>query len=44
MDVAPTKNETGTTQASVEGGHYTPIHLHQLIPASQIGEASTFAW
>lgn len=36
--------QCGTTQASIEGGRYTRIHLHQLIPASQIGNADTFAW
>jgi hypothetical protein len=36
--------QCGTTQASIDGGHRTPIHLHQLIPASPIGYANTFAW
>jgi hypothetical protein len=33
-----------TTQASIEGNRYTRIHLHQLIPASPVGFANTFAW
>jgi hypothetical protein len=36
--------QCGTTQASIDRGHRTPIHLHQLIPASPIGYANTFAW
>jgi len=36
--------QCGTTQASIEGNRYTRIHLHQLIPASPIGFANTFAW
>jgi hypothetical protein len=36
--------QCGTTQASIDGGHRTPIHLHQLIPASPIGYTNTFAW
>jgi hypothetical protein len=36
--------QCGTSQASIEGNHYTPIHLHQLIPASPAGFADTFAF
>jgi hypothetical protein len=36
--------QCGTTQASIEGNRYTQIHLHQLIPASPVGFANTFAW
>ncbi len=36
--------QCGATQASIDGTHTTPIHLHQLIPASPIGYANTFAW
>jgi hypothetical protein len=36
--------QCGTTQASIEGNRYTRIHLHQLIPASPVGFANTFAW
>jgi hypothetical protein len=36
--------QCGTTQASIEDGHYARIHLDQLIPASPVGEANTFAW
>jgi hypothetical protein len=36
--------QCGTTQTSIEAGHRTRIHLHQLIPASPIGYANTFAW
>ena len=36
--------QCGTTQTSIEGNRYTQIHLPQLIPASPVGFASTFAW
>jgi len=36
--------QCGITQTSIDGGHRIPIHLHQLIPASPIGYANTFAW
>lgn len=36
--------QCGITQASIDGGRRTLIHLHQLIPASPIGYANTFAW
>jgi hypothetical protein len=36
--------QCATTQDSIEGTHTTRIHLPQLIPASPIGPANTFAW
>lgn len=36
--------QCGTVQASIEGNRYTPVHLHELIPASAVGFANTFAW
>jgi hypothetical protein len=36
--------QCGDVQASIEGSRYTPTRLHQLIPASPIGYANTFAW
>ena len=36
--------QCGTAQASIEGNRYTRIHLPQLIPASPVGFANTFAW
>jgi RNA polymerase sigma-70 factor, ECF subfamily len=36
--------QCGTAQASIEGNRYTPIHLHELFPASFVGFANTFAW
>ncbi len=36
--------QCGTTQASIEGNHHTQIHLPQLISASPVGFANTFAW
>jgi len=36
--------QCGASQASIEGNHRTGIHLHQLIPASPVGVANTFAW
>lgn len=36
--------QCGTTQGSIQGGRYTRIHLHQLIPASPVGFANIFAW
>lgn len=36
--------QCGTIQASFDGTRYTQIHLHQLIPASPVGFANTFAW
>jgi hypothetical protein len=36
--------QCGSTQASIVGGRYTQIRLHQLVPASPVGFANTFAW
>ena len=36
--------QCATTQDSIEGTRSTPVHLAQLIPASPIGPANTFAW
>lgn len=36
--------QCGTTQASIQGGRSTPIHLARLIPGSPVGFANTFAW
>jgi hypothetical protein len=36
--------QCGATEASIDHGHYTRIHLRRLIPASPIGYANTFAW
>lgn len=36
--------QCGTIQASIEGNRYTQIHLHLLIPLSDVGFANTFAW
>jgi len=36
--------QCGNTQTSIEASHYAQIQLHQLIPASPVGFANTFAW
>jgi hypothetical protein len=36
--------QCGTAQYSIGGGRRTRVHLHQVIPASPIGYANTFAW
>jgi hypothetical protein len=36
--------QCGTTQASIDAGRYTRIHLPELIPAPEVGFANVFAW
>lgn len=36
--------QCGTAQDRIDGGRRTRIHLGQLIPASPVGFANTFAW
>jgi hypothetical protein len=36
--------QCGAAQASIEGDRSTPVRLRQLIPASPVGFANTFAW
>jgi hypothetical protein len=36
--------QCGTTQASINAGRYTRIHLPELIPAPEVGWANVFAW